>query len=337
MCIPHKVALEKADHKKFSVQEFWGRNFGEARDDESSDDERSDGERSSHEPGAEPDDEPQAKTMRTQMAKNDETASEDSWDADPPPLKLNYDALKHIAEHFLPGSHGACTDIPTLDCGYFYEERLLHFEDGWSCFGLFARDPKDRILDHIESSLATMKYGHAHTTITVPQVYFINHDENHVVGSAFLLMERMPGTGETLCDVWDELSREQKTGLVGDVAGTLGQLASLRFESIGYLRHGGTVGPLLSIRHEARRLGDQAVTSTKECVCAYINEDDPNRSGDVREYYPATKEELFAFLEMLGDNPTLSALYRLIHEGFESSNLLVERKDDTVRISGIFD
>lgn len=70
MCIPHKVALEKADHKKFSVQEFWGRNFGEARDDESSDDERSDGERSSHEPGAEPDDEPQAKTMRTQMAKS---------------------------------------------------------------------------------------------------------------------------------------------------------------------------------------------------------------------------------------------------------------------------
>lgn len=366
MCLPPKVALEKAEHKKFNVQEFWDQHFGEEGHD-SSDGESSDEEGPSDEPGADPYDETAGEDDEDSEDESSEdenpehgssdgessdrgrpshepgtdpdedAASQIHSDGEPPPLKLNYDALKHITDHFLPGSHGAYTDITTLDCGYFYEERLLHFENGWSCLGLFARDPKDRTLDHIESSLATMEYVRAHTTIPVPQVYFVNHDENHVVGSAFLLMERMPGTGETLCDVWDELSREQKIGLVGDVAGILGQLAELRFDSIGCLKQNGTVGPLLSIRNEARRLGDQPVTSMKEYICAYINEDDPNRSEDAREYYPAIKEELFAFLDMLGDNPTLRAPYRLIHGGFESYNLLVERKDDVVRISGIVD
>lgn len=350
MCLPPRVVFEKAEHKKFSVQGFWDEHFGEGSDDESSDDESSDGERSdggrssheartdhdedsddegsddessdgerseevrpSHEPGTDPD---------------DDSASKKSLEEDPP-LNLNYDALKHIANNFLPGSHGACTDITTLECGYFYEERLLHFEDGWSFFGLFARDPKDKILEQVESSLATMEYVRVHTTIPVSQVYFVNHDENHVVGSAFILMERMPGTGETLYDVWDELSREQKKDLVGDVAGILGRLAELRFESTGCLRHDGTVGPLLSIRGEARKLGDQAVTTMKEYICAYIDENDPNRLKDVREYYPAIKEELFAFLERLGDNPTLRAPYRLIHGGFESYDILVDRKDES--------
>jgi hypothetical protein len=124
---------------------------------------------------------------------------------------------------------------------------------------------------------------------------------------------------------------------VGEAADILGQLAELHFDRIGCLKHDGTVGPLLSIRNEARKLGDQPVTTMEEYICAYINEDDPNRSEDVKEYYPAIKEELFAFLERLGDTPTLRAPYRLIHGGFESYNLLVERKGDTVRISGIAD
>jgi hypothetical protein len=357
--------MEKAEHKKFSVQGFWDEHFGEVEDDESSDD-SSDGERSdlgrpSHELGTASDDE----TAGTDHEDSDEDSDDEDSDdersdsgrpspepvtdldddttnkkssyVEDPPLELNYDALKHIAENFLPGSHGACTDITTLECGYFNEERILHFEDGWSCFGLFARDPKDKILEQVESSLATIEYVRAHTTIAVPQVYFVNHDENHVVGSAFILMERMPGTGETLYDVWDELSREQKIGLVGDVAGILGQLAELRFDSIGCLRHDGTVGPLLSVRGEARKLGDQPVTTMRDYISAYIDENDPNRSEDVREYYPAIKEELFAFLDRMGDNPTLRAPYRLIHGSFESYDFLVERKDDTVRISGIAD
>lgn len=40
--------------------------------------------------------------------------SEDSWYMETPPSDSNYDALKHVATHFLPGSHGACIDISTL-------------------------------------------------------------------------------------------------------------------------------------------------------------------------------------------------------------------------------
>ena len=40
---------------------------------------------------------------------------------------------------------------------------------------------------------------------------------------------------------------------------------------------------------------------------------------------------------MLGEKPTVSAPYRLIHGGFKSYNLLVERKDDTVRTSSLVD
>jgi hypothetical protein len=356
MCLPPRIAWEKAEHKKFSVQGFWDEHFGQDSDDESSDDESSDGE---HSDSGRPNDELVADSDDEMVGSDEEGSDDESSDdessdgkseTDPdddtvskklceeePELELNYDALKHIAEHFLPGSHGACTDITTLENGYYYEERLLHFADGWTCLGRFARDPKDKILEQVESSLATMEYVRAHTTIPVPEVYFVNHDENHVVGSAFILMERMPGTGESLCDVWDELSREQKIGLVGDVAGILGQLAELHFDSMGCLTHDGTVGPLLSIRGEARKLGDHPVTTMQDYISAYINEDDPNRSEDVREYYPAIKEELFAFLERMGDNPTLRAPYRLIHGGFESYNFLVERKDDTVRISGILD
>lgn len=368
MCLPPKVVLEKAEHKKFNVQEFWDRHFGEDGDDESSDDESSDGEgsdsgrlsdepetdrdgetahsddegsddedsdgegsdnecsdlgRPSHEPGTNPDDDP---------------ASEDSWQSDEaPPLKLNYDALKHIAEHFLPGSHGACTDIATGERGVYDEVLILHFEDGWSCVGHFARDPKDKILEQVESSLATMEFVRTHTTIPVPQVYFVNHDENHVVGSAFVLMERMPGNEETLLEGGYELSREQKISLVDELAGILGQLYKLHFDSMGCLKHDGTVGPLLSIRNEARKLGDHPATTMEEYICAYINENDPNRSEEVREYYPAIKDELMAVLERMGDNPTLRAPYRLIHGAFEGYNILVERKDDAVRISGIND
>ena len=46
--------------------------------------------------------------------------SEDSWYMETPPLNLNYDALKHVATHFLPGSHGACIEISTLPRGVFH-------------------------------------------------------------------------------------------------------------------------------------------------------------------------------------------------------------------------
>lgn len=101
--------------------------------------------------------------------------SEDSWYMETPPLKLNYDALKYVATHFLPGSHGACIDISTLPRGMFHETRVLHFEDGWTCIGRFTRDAEP--LAKVESELATLEYVRRHTTIPVPDVYLVSHSK----------------------------------------------------------------------------------------------------------------------------------------------------------------
>jgi len=371
MCVPPKITFEKAEHKKFSVREFWDEHFGEDGDDESSDDEGSsddgngsddenrlydetrlydeneirlydedplDYNYSSDDEDSSPDGErPDDETLEDKPESDKSGFEQGDAIVEDPPLQLNYDALKHIANHFLPGSHGACVDITSLEQDWYHEFRLLHFEDGWSCLGRFARDPKDKILEQVESSLATMEYVRSHTDIPVPEVYFVNHDKNHVVGSAFVLMEHMPGNGETLIDVWDDLASNQKLGLVGDIASIVGQLADLHFDHIGCLTHDGSVGPLLGIRGEARKLGDHPVSTMEEYMSAYINENDPNRSEDVRAYYPAIKAELRAFLSIDSHNPTLRAPYRLIHGGFESYNILVERNKDTnsVRITGV--
>ena len=261
--------------------------------------------------------------------------SDDSWEGEPPPLELRYDALKHIADLFLPGSHGACVDITTLKRGTFHEARILLFEDGWSCIGRFTRNSEVELLQQAESALATMAYVRSHTSIPVPQVYFVNHNSNDVVGSAFVLMERMPG--ERLSDLWPDLTFEDKFNIIGQVADGLGQLAELKFDSVGCLRHDGRIGPLMSTTGEARILGDQPFTTTEEYMCAYINENDPNRSNAAKAFYSAIKDKLRAFLAGHGDNPTLNAPYRLIHGDFESQNILVERKEGNLRISGIID
>jgi hypothetical protein len=230
-----------------------------------------------------------------------DSGSEDSWEGEPAPLELNYDALKHIADLFLPGAHGTCVEITTLKRGTFHEARVLHFEDGWSCIGRFTRNPEVELLAQAESALATMAYVRRHTTIPVPQIYFVNHSPNHVVGSTFVLMEHMPGV--RLSDLWLDLGFEDRLSVVGQIADVLGQLAELKFNSVGCLRDDGTIGPLLSTTGEARRLGDHAFTTTEEYVCAYIDEEDPNRSADAKACYPAIKDELRAFLASNSVNP----------------------------------
>ena len=49
-------------------------------------------------------------------AKSD-TSSSQSCNDEAPPLDLNYEALKHLVDHFLPGSHGACIDITSMRRG----------------------------------------------------------------------------------------------------------------------------------------------------------------------------------------------------------------------------
>lgn len=276
---------------------------------------------------------------QTAFEEKDDKDGSDNWsdirsDYDPPPLELNYEALKHVARYFTPGNHGACVDITFLLGGAFHEIRVLHFEDGWSCIGRFTRATEP--LHKTESELATMEYVRKHTTIKVPEVYYVNYNENHVVGAPFVLMERLDGN--ELVIGWEYRPFEHKLGLIEQMAGICGELASLKFDRIGSLKSDGSVGPLLD-QLEWDPLGDRPFATTEEYLFSYIKEDNLERSEGSRAYYPAIKKEITSFLEQNASNATLHAPYRLIHGDFGMHNILVEQQDPTQlpKITGVID
>lgn len=267
-------------------------------------------------------------------AKSD-ASSEDSWSDETPPLNLNYEALKHTVDHFLTGSHGTCVNITTMRRGSFHEIRVLHFADGWSCTARFTRDYE--MLQKTESELATIEYVRRSTTIPVPEIYFVNHNENHVVGTAFVIMERM--AGEQLRFIWHDLSLEHKLGLVSQVADIVGQLADQKFDRIGSLKADGTLGPLIHQNDDTQPMGEQPFTSTIDWFFAFLKDDDLDRAETARKLYPEIREELRSFFEKNADNPNLHAPYGLLHVDFQYQNMLVIHEDKTVppKISAIID
>lgn len=265
----------------------------------------------------------------------DETSTTgDSWREDEaPPLDLNYEALRHIASTYL--SHGSCVDITTLRRGGFHEIRVLHFEDGWSCIARFTRNYE--MLCKTESELASIEYVRKHTSIPVPQIYFVNHNENHVVGAPFVLMQRLEG--QALCEIWTELTLEHKKSVICQLAHVLGQLAELKFDSIGSLKADGTLGPLLNITEPENAMGETSFQSSIDYFCAFLRENNSARTSAARKHYPAIQEELKSFMGENAGNPTLDAPYRLIHNDLDSQNILITQEDKTLppRISGIID
>jgi len=262
------------------------------------------------------------------------TSSVDSW-SDGPPLNLNYEALKHVVGHFLPGSHGTCVDIATIRRGGFHEIRVLHFADGWSCIARFTR--KYEMLQKTESELATMEYVRKNTTIPVPEIYFVNNNENHVVGAAFVLMELM--AGEQLRFVWHGLAFEHKLGLVSQLANIVGQLADQKFDRIGSLRADGTLGPLFHQNDDNAPMSDNAFRSAMDWFFAFLNDNDLERTEAARTLYPDIKEELRFFFEKNADNLALNAPFGLLHSDFDYQNMLVvhQDKNSAPTISAIID
>lgn len=255
----------------------------------------------------------------------------------PPPLVLNYEALKHVATYFLPGTHGACIDITKVWGGSFHEIRILTFEDGWTCIGRFTSlyEP----LFKTESELATIAYVRKHTQIPVPQIYFVNHDQNHAVGSAFVLMERMEGV--RLSDIWRDLSMEHRMSVISQLAHVVGQLADLRFDCIGSLTSDGTVGPLVNISYTQEKTLAGPFNSFLEFACATLDGNRRQDSEEVLAIYPAAKDALQEYLAHadVDVDSMLQAPYRLIHIDLEDRNIMVTRHSEhhAPKISGIID
>ena len=270
-----------------------------------------------------------------EIADNDDQNGE--WDDDEfPSLDLNYEALTHIASCYLPGGHGNCVGIKELGRGDFNEIRLLEFEDGWSCIGRFARDPNET-LAVLESEYATVKYVREHTTLPVPEVYFVNFDPTHVVGAPFMLIERMPGV--SMYDIWDQIEEEHEVALIKQVADVLAELSKLQFDKIGSINIHGEVGELHS-RAVAR--GSPArgpFDSLADYMCSFLS-DEPTSSPELQACYPDITKRIRKYLADQTDDPIYNPPFRLIHPDFDPQNILFtwpDRSQAAPRLSGVLD
>jgi hypothetical protein len=106
-------------------------------------------------------------------------------------------------------------------------------------------------------------------------------------------MERLEG--QPLCDIWADLTLEHRKSVIGQLAHVLGQLAELKFDSIGSLKADGTLGPLLNITEPQGAMGETPFKSSIEYFCAFLKEDNPARTSAARENYQAIQEELKSF------------------------------------------
>lgn len=249
--------------------------------------------------------------------------SDQSSEDDQPPLQVNHEALKHIATYFMPGNHGKCTNITPFSSGGYHHIELLEFEDGWSCIGRLAYE-HDQPLGMDEAGVATMQYVSRHTTIPVPEIYFVNHNHNHVVGAAFVLMERVPGT--ILWDLWNELSFSHKKSVLTQIAGVATQLASLKFDQIGSLTTSGGIGPLFQQGLSTHN----GPFDTLEDAFNGMVDASPSASccAECQEYCQKIRTEIQKFFARHSlVHPLCKAPYALQHADFTAGNILFEQED----------
>ncbi|OQO07901.1 hypothetical protein B0A48_06693 [Cryoendolithus antarcticus] len=241
-------------------------------------------------------------------------ANESEESGDTPPLVINLDALQHIAEYYLPGVHGACIDMTELQSGSHHGVRVLHFADGWSCVGRFLR--KATPLSVLESELATIDYLWKHTTMPVPQTYFVNPNPNHAVGAVFTLIERMEGV--QLGSIWVDLTLAHKIEVIEQLADVIAQLTSLKFHLAGSLNAHGTLGPPLWPSNLTDVPCEAPFATAADFMISYLQGHGPESSM----HFPGIVDDLHSFLDMEASNPIYHAPYRLIHNDFDDYNML---------------
>lgn len=265
-----------------------------------------------------------------------EGGDEDEWlETEFPPLEVNYDALKHIANCYLPGNHGRCTNITKLDRGSYHEIRVLHFEDGWSCIGRFIRNRKEQ-LAVTESAHATVRYIRQHTTIPVPETYFVNLNPEHVVGCAFVLMERLPGTD--LYAIWMQLTTEHRLAVMEQIAEVLVQLSKLKSDKIGSINIHGELGPLLNQAIPPDEPPRGPFKAAGAHMLSFLQGDGPH-AAQTKLFFPGIKKAVHEFLEDQTDDPLYNPPFRLSHGDFDGQNLLFTWTDrnNPPKLSGVID
>ncbi|KAI7281748.1 hypothetical protein KC345_g3958 [Hortaea werneckii] len=253
------------------------------------------------------------------------------------PLILNIEAIKHVATFFLPGNHGKCLDVRDLSSGSFHIVKLLDFEDGWSCVARFA-EYKEEPLINLESEQATVRYLKKHSSIPVPEIYLVNNNPDHVVGTTFVLQERL--TGQSLSKIYDDLSMDHKLAAISQMGEVVANLSRLHFPAIGSLKEHGEVGPLQNYVYddEPSRSPTGPHHTLKDFMFSFLSTDG-GQFAAARALFPAIKKTLEPLLAEHAQNPILNPPWRLIHVDFNWQNVLFEQDESNgpPRLSGVID
>ncbi|KAI7221190.1 hypothetical protein KC333_g1918 [Hortaea werneckii] len=260
----------------------------------------------------------------------------DSWTStEYAQLDLNYEALRHVANYYLPGGHGKCTSITWVGRGTFHEIHLLEFHDGWTCIGRFTRNRQEN-LAVAESEIATRKHVRKHTSIPVPETYYVNLDSTNPVGAPFVLMEHLEG--RTLDSMWRDLKTEFRLAALSEIAKVIAQLARLRFDLIGSLKQGGFIGQMQNQSIPNHLSGRGPFGSLRDYMLSFFS-DNSDRPKPVEALYPEIREEITRFCDARKDTEILSAPYRLLHGDFDYQNMLFVWEDPATppHLSGIID
>jgi len=170
-----------------------------------------------------------------------------------------------------------------------------------------------------------MAYVKSHSTIPVPEVFFVNHNPNHVVGAAFVLMERMPGA--PLNGMWNELSIKHKLAAVSQTGTVVAKLSELKFDRVGSLRCDGTLGPLINPGITGLVFQGSSFTNTGDYFCSFLQDDDTAHPEEATREDPEIRSRVRNFLASDGSGPTLHAPYGLIHHDLNWQNLLFTHDD----------
>ncbi|KAI7491133.1 hypothetical protein KC357_g1845 [Hortaea werneckii] len=253
------------------------------------------------------------------------------------PLVLNIEAIKHVATFFLPGNHGKCLNVRDLSSGSFHIVKLLEFEDGWSCVGRFAEYEEEPLIN-LESEQATVRYLKKHSSLPVPETYLVNNNPSHVVGTTFVLQERLPG--QSLSKIYDDLSIEHKLVAISQMGEAIANLSRLHFPAIGSLKEHGEVGPLQNYVYddEPGRNPTGPHHTLKDFMFSFLSADG-GQFAAARALFPAVKENLEPLLAEHAQNPILNPPWRLIHVDFNWQNVLFQQDESSgpPRLSGVID
>ncbi|KAF7192352.1 Altered inheritance of mitochondria protein 9, mitochondrial [Pseudocercospora fuligena] len=295
---------------------------------------------SSRSSGSKEGDELEGSDIVSRREQDDESRSQSnssrSWNTtedEYPALNLNYDALKHIAECFLPGEHGKVINITELKSGSYHEIRVLHFGDGWSCIARFKRN-KQHLL-YSESEYATMEYVRKHTNIPVPEVYFVNHNDNHVVGAEFAVMEYLPGQSLAVQRAY-EMPFEHKKAVLEQLADVYVQLSKLKFDVVGSLTATG-IGPIQDREYGEDSSGQGPYSSFEQYMYNVMYLDREN--AEILDPHRAPIKQAVADLFESGNHHLLDPPFRLMHGDLDLQNILFSTSDDgsPPKLTGVID